>query len=463
MRYCWRGITCFPKVCSARWPGLWSRENGALAGVDLPVYPCEHFYLLTKPIDGIVGNTVAKLKEDGLLEDTFVFYFGDHGGVLPRGKGYIYESGLHVPLVVRVPENWKHLVDRKPGSRVRGFVDFIDFGPTVLNLAGVSVPDQVDGRPFLGKSTTAAEVDQRDESFGYADRFDEKYEFIRSLRKGRYQYIRHFQPFLPDGLQNNYRYRMLAFTEWRDLFNAGKLSGPQLQFFQAKPVEALYDVEADPHQIRNLASDPQHTETLKDLRARLQRKLRDISDLSFYPESRLISIMDDPVSFGQNKKAEIAQLADIADLALLPFADAAPKLKAALASDNLWVRYWGAMTCSAIGSDAASLADAVKPLLKDDSLIVRVRAAEFLGLLNRLDPQPILSDVVNTTNNPVEAAEALNSIVYFQDCHQPQYTVSVASLKPAAKSDSVTRRINYLKGDPYAATASKKRKKTGRK
>ena len=94
--------------------------------------------------DRQVGGVVAQLEKDGLLEDTFIFYFGDHGGVLPRGKGYAYETGLHVPLVVRVPENWKHLVDARPGSRVKGFVSFIDFGPTVLNLAGVRIPEGID-------------------------------------------------------------------------------------------------------------------------------------------------------------------------------------------------------------------------------------------------------------------------------------------------------------------------------
>ena len=101
-------------------------------------------------IDEIVGNMVSDLEEDGLLEDTFIFYFGDHGGVLPRSKGYVYESGLHVPLVVRIPDNWKHLVKFKRGSRTRAFVSFIDFGPTLLHLAGLDVPKQVDGRPFLG-------------------------------------------------------------------------------------------------------------------------------------------------------------------------------------------------------------------------------------------------------------------------------------------------------------------------
>lgn len=416
---------------------------------DTPLFRYTHarYHDRMKVIDGIVGSTVAKLKEDGLLDDTFIFYFGDHGGVLPRGKGYIYESGLHVPLVVRVPENFKHLVDRNLGSRVKGFVSFIDFGPTVLNLAGVNVPEQVDGVPFLGEGISKSDVDSRDESFGYCDRFDEKYEFIRSLRKGRYQYIRYFQPFLPDGLQNNYRYRMLAFAEWRDLYRQGRLSGPQLKFFQAKPVEELYDVEADPHEVNNLAGDPQHAEVLKELRSRLQKRMKSLPDLSFYPESHLISVMDNPVAFGQKHKAEIAELIDIADLALLPAGEAIPGLRVALRSENTWKRYWGAMACSALGNRVAGLADDVKPLLKDTSLIVRVRAAEFLGLIDQIDPQPALVDVVNSTANAVEATEALNSIVYFQDCHRPAYKVDAASLKPASKGDGVTRRLEYLTGE----------------
>lgn len=411
-------------------------------------------------IDDIVGNTVARLKEDGLLEDTFVFYFGDHGGVLPRGKGYIYESGLHVPLVVRIPEKWKHLVDRKSGSRAQGFVSFIDFGPTVLSLAGVNVPEQMDGVPFLGEGISASEVEARDESFSYADRFDEKYEFIRSLRKGKYQYIRYFQPFLPDGLQNNYRYRMLAFTEWRELYNAGKLSGPQIQFFQGKPVEQLFDTEADPHEVNNLADDARHADVLKDLRSRLAAQLRALPDLSFYPESKLVSIMDNPVGFGQEHKAEIAQMADIHDLALLPFSEAKPKLAAALNSENVWLRYSAAMACSAIGKEAASLAPAMIPLLKDDHLIIRIRAAEFFGLIGHLNPQLILVSIVNSTDDPVEAGEALNSIVYFRDCHQPAYPIDGPSLKPQTEGDIITRRIDYLNGEPYK---SRKRKKTSRK
>ncbi|MDG2358180.1 MAG: sulfatase-like hydrolase/transferase [Planctomycetaceae bacterium] len=422
-------------------------------------YTLARYHDRIRVIDGIVGNTIARLKEDGLLEDTFVFYFGDHGGVLPRGKGYIYESGLHVPLVVRVPSKWKHLVDRKNGSRAQGFVSFIDFGPTVLNLASVKVPKQMDGVPFLGAGISTSEVETRDESFGYADRFDEKYEFIRSLRKGKYQYIRYFQPFLPDGLQNNYRYRMLAFTEWRDLFNAGKLSNPQLQFFQGKPVEQLFDTEADPHEVNNLANNPKHADVLKDLRGRLASQLRALPDLSFYPESKLVGIMNDPVGFGQQHKAEIAQMADVHDLALLPFPEAKLKLAAALNSDNVWLRYSAAMTCSAMGKKAASLASDVAPLIHDESLVVRIRATEFLGLINKINPQPMLAEIVNRTSNPVEAGEALNSIVYFRDCHQPAYAIDASTLKPKTKGDIITRRIDYLNGEPYKSNKRKKKPK----
>ncbi|MFT5410625.1 MAG: arylsulfatase A-like enzyme, partial [Verrucomicrobiales bacterium] len=177
-----------------------------------------------RTIDGLVGQVIADLEKDGELENTFVFYFGDHGGVLPRGKGYAYESGLHVPLVVRIPENFKHLVDAKPGSRAKGFVSFIDFGPTVLNLAGAAIPQGIDGKSFLGNGVTWGAVEKRDTAFGYADRFDEKYDLVRTLRKANFTYQRNYQPFNFDSLQNDYRYKMIAYREWRDLFKAGKLN-----------------------------------------------------------------------------------------------------------------------------------------------------------------------------------------------------------------------------------------------
>ena len=429
---------------------------------DTPIFRYTHARYLDRiqTIDGLVGATLGKLREDGLLEDTFVFYFGDHGGVLPRGKGYIHESGLHVPLVVRVPENFKHLAEgRAFGARARGTVSFVDFGPTALRLAGAEAPAGIDGRAFLGQGVAAEEVDGRDEVFGYADRFDEKYEFVRTVVSGDYQYIRWYQPFLPGGLQNNYRYRMLAFQEWRELWRAGKLDGTRSQFFRAKPAESLFHIVDDPHEVRDLAGDPAHAEALQRLRGMLGRRVRTMPDLSFYPESRLVEIMDDPAGFGQKQKAEIAELADIADLALRPFAEARPGLETALGSDNPWHRYWGAMACSAFGEAAKPLAPAVAELLDDEPLVLRVRAAEFLGLVNERDPQPILAGVVNETASAVEATEALNSVVYFRDNHEPPYAVDPAALRPRVGGDGVKRRLEYLRGGSGVRANPKRKRK----
>ncbi|MCA9263453.1 MAG: sulfatase-like hydrolase/transferase, partial [Planctomycetales bacterium] len=367
-------------------------------------YTVARYHDRMQAIDKQIGAVVDQLATDGLLDDTFVFYFGDHGGVLPRGKGYAYESGLHVPLVVRVPRNFRHLVPFESGARVSGFVSFVDFGPTLLQLAGIDVPKQEDGRPFLGNGVTADDVNQRQEAFGYADRFDEKYDLVRTLRHGNYEYVRSYQPFNFDGLQNNYRYRMLAYREWRELAQQGQLTSTQHQFFEPRPAEALFDLERDPHEVNNLAADPHYTDIVKRLREELTQRVKSLPDLSFLPESVLQrEAFDDPVRFGQREKSRIAELVEISDLSLGAFADAEPHLAIALASEDPWQRYWGLIVCSRFGAEAQSLVDVAKRLAERDAeLLVRTRAAEFLGLIGAADPRPVLREVLAKSKNATE-------------------------------------------------------------
>ncbi len=400
-------------------------------------------------VDQQIGAVVDKLEEDGLLEETFVFYFGDHGGVLPRGKGYAYESGLHVPLVVRVPEKWKHLVDAELGSRQTGFVSFIDFGPTTLHLAGIDVPEQVDGKPFLGKGVTASEVNKRNTAFGYADRFDEKYDLVRTWRKGRFEYIRNYQPFNFDGLQNNYRYRMLAYQEWRELYEAGKLNAAQSHFFETRPVEELYDIEADPHEVKNLAGDPAYAATLKELRGELSAFISQLPDLSFIPESVLAEkVFDAPAEFGQRHQQSIANLVATADLSLLPFDEAKPKIEEALNSKNPGQRYWGLIVCSCFEDEAKDLATQAATLAENDpQRLVRIRAAEFLGLIGAADPQPVFIKALKETNSGIEAGLILNSLTLLQD-GKPGYKFEITKdlfQNEVLKNDTVKRRLEYLK------------------
>ena len=395
--------------------------------------------------DAQIGAVVEKLDSDGLLEDTFVFYFGDHGGVLPRGKGYAYESGLHVPLVVRIPENFKHLADHKRGTRTDGFVSFIDFGPTVLRLAGLPVPEQMDGRAFLGKGTTAAELASRDEAFGYADRFDEKYDFVRTMRKGKWKYHRNYQGYYPDGLQNNYRYRMLAYAEWRNLYKAGKLNAAQRQFFEPRPAEQLFDLSKDPHEVNDLSRSPAHKEVLLDLRRRLSAKVKAINDLSFYPESQMVAnALGDGVAYGEKHSKEIDQLVQIADLALIPFHQAEKKLIAAINGKSPWQRYHACVAAATLGDVARPLVPIVKPLLADENLMVRLRAAEFLGRLKAVDPMPTLVGVLNQSESSLEVLLTFNAVTYLRD--HCGYSFDPSKVKLKAKAGESSRRTAYLSG-----------------
>ncbi len=398
-------------------------------------------------VDTIVGNVLKELEEEGLLESTFVFYFADNGGVLPGSKGYLYETGLHIPLVVRIPEKFRHLVEIRPGSETEGFVSFTDFGPTVLELAGVPVPDGIDGTPFLGRGISGGDVDRRDVTFGYADRFDEKYDLVRSARKGRFKYIRNYQPFNFDGLQNNYRYQCLAYRQWREMYLAGELNEVQSQFFKPRAPEGLYDLENDPYETVNLAVDPAYEKQLLEMRRLVGDWVRGMPDLSFYPESVLRRrAFDDPVQFGQQHQEEIGALVDIADLSLVTFEEARERIGEALSSEDPIRIYWGLITCSSFGPEAAIFAGKARSLCAHEDLFVRTRAAEFLGIIGEEDPAPVILQALRATGDPLEALLILNTLVLLRDGpHRYQFEISEAKLIPAVTEDpEVNRRLEYL-------------------
>ena len=412
---------------------------------DTPTFRYTHarYHDRMSVIDDLIGSALKKLEEDDLLEDTFVLYFGDHGGVLPRGKGYAYESGVHVPLVVRIPKNFSHLVDHKEGTRTDGFVSFIDFGPTILNLAGIDLPIFMDGKPFLGEAVKSNDLSKRDEVYCYADRFDEKYDLVRTVRKGKWKYIRNYQGFYPDGLQNNYRYRMLAYQEWRELFNAGKLNDKQSQFFRPRPAEQLFDLSVDPHEVNDLSGEPQFKKNLLELRSKLKHQLVKMNDLSLYPESYMIeNALGDPLAFGRSRNEEIKSLVEIADLALLPFENVKTQIKKFLKNGSVWEKYWACMVCSQFGKKAKTISPILKLLVKDNNLMVRMRAIEALALVVGENPMPGLIEISNKSGSRIEVLLTMNSIAFFRDHHGFE-------LKPGAFSVSVPkgefyRRLEYF-------------------
>jgi arylsulfatase A-like enzyme len=402
-----------------------------------------------REMDRQVGTVIDELRADGRLDDTFIFYFGDHGGVLPGSKGYLYETGLHVPMVVHIPKKYSHLANIPVGSTVNGFVSFIDLGPTVLHLAGIDVPNAMDGNAFLGRDIAFQEVDNRDETYSYADRFDEKNDMVRAVRKGKFKYIRNYQPFNYDGLMNNYRYKQLAYQEWQTLYENGELNKLQSAFFENRAPEMLFDIDTDPYETKNLANDPIYRDTVLDLRKKLNTWVKEMPDLSFYPEHYLIeTAFENPVAFGREHKKEINKYIDLADLLLMKFDNVNNSLTKALKSSDPWERYWAIIVCSSFGQEAIGMEATIEEISTDDpELINRVRAAEFLGIVQKSDPSAVMTNALYASEKPSEALLILNSIVLMSS-HNYNYNFNIQLdkiFKVVAEDSEVMRRLEFLK------------------
>lgn len=233
-------------------------------------------------MDARIGEMIAQLKADGLYDNTVIFFFSDHGGPLPRQKRAHYESGLHVPFMVRLPDEGR-------GRREDRLVSFVDFAPTVLSLAEVNAPDYLQGSAFLGKNAAAKE---RDFIFGSSDRFDEATDRSRVIRTADFHYIYNFFP--EKSTYKDIAYRAANVEIMQELLRLQKenaLNNTQNAWFQAKKSEELYDIKNDPHNLHNLAADPRYTAQLDTLRAYLREYLQTHLDLGQIPEAKLIDIM----------------------------------------------------------------------------------------------------------------------------------------------------------------------------
>ena len=245
------------------------------------------YYDNVTKMDEQAGQTLRQLEEDGLADNTIVWFWGDHGRGLPRAKRWIYDSGIRVPLIIRVPEKLRRVaMPSNPGVLSPGGVNddlvaFIDFAPTMLSLAGVKIPEHIQGKAFLGSQ----KAEPREYVFAARDRMDEAYDLIRAVRDKRYKYIRNYMPHVTRGQDIEYMNRMPTMQEMRRLNAEGKLKGAERQYFEpTKPVEELYDTLNDPHEVKNLADDPEHKDVLKRMREVHKDWVMETSDVGLIPE-----------------------------------------------------------------------------------------------------------------------------------------------------------------------------------
>ena len=231
-------------------------------------------------MDRTVGKILNELKEDGLLEKTIIFFYADHGGPLPRQKRLLYDAGLKVPMIIRFPNK------EKAGTTNDQLISFIDFVPSLLKLTGQKIPSYLQGQDFLDSKKTRKYI------HAAADRFDLCTDAIRAVRDKRFKYIRNYRPKQAYYLPVAYRERMPAMQELLTLSQEGKLNEVQsLWFRKEKPRDELFDCEADPHEINNIANDPLYADKLKELSNEMDRWIAEIGDRPNLEEEKLIQLL----------------------------------------------------------------------------------------------------------------------------------------------------------------------------
>lgn len=375
------------------------------------------YYDAVSAADADAGLRLRELAEAGLTEETIVFYYADHGSGMPRNKRWPYNSGLQVPLVVYIPEKWRSLAPReyRPGGASERLVSFVDLAPTVLSLAGIKPPEWMQGHAFMGRH----EAPPQPFVFGFRGRMDERYDMVRSATDGRYVYVRNYLPHKIYGQYLDYMFQTPTTQVWKKLHDAGKLTTAQDAFWKTKPPEELYDLQADPDEVHNLAGDTEHRDVLAKLREAQQSLAARIRDVGFLPEGELHSRSTggSPYDMGHDEQRyPFRRVFATAERASLLRPDALPALREALRDPDSGVRYWAALGILMRGKDGTTAAHGeLLAALEDASPYVQIVAAEALGRYgSEADLQPALAVLVRLgdpgKNELFPAMAALNAL-----------------------------------------------------
>ena len=376
----------------------------------------QHFDNLTT-MDGQAAAILKALDDDGLRDNTIVFFFADHGTGMPRSKRWPMNSGLQVPLVTYFPDKYRAVapVGYREGAHSDQLVGFIDLGPTVLRLAGVTPPAYMHGSAFAGVGKPAP----REFNYGFRGRMDERIDLTRSITDGRYVYIQQFMPHLPYGQHISYMFEMPTTRVWHELFKQGKLNKIQSIFWKEKPPEELYDLQSDPWEIRNIEGSPDMVATKRRLQYALGTWLETTRDLGFIPEADRLAAADGKSPrdvFASSTAYPFNKVFAAAMIAADRGNGDASSLLPMLTQENEAVRYWGVMGLVMRGAETVKGAhDTLVPLLADTSSSVRVATAEALMTGAAEADQAKAWDVLLAAANPqngsaIAATEALNVI-----------------------------------------------------
>lgn len=341
-------------------------------------------------VDTWLGFFLKDLKDKGLDDNAIIFFFSDHGGCVPRGKGYLYESGLKVPLIAYFPEKWKHLANGKSGKD-NSLVNFTDLGPTVLSLAGVKPTKNMQGKAIFGEY---ASKEERKVQFAFAANQLHHFMPVRAVTDGHIKYMRSYIPYRQFALRNYYQWGMPSNKAWDKLVLGNHNTNPDWALtFDAHPAEMLFDLDKDPGELHDLSSSPEYAEVLAKMRKELSNHIRSTHDLGFFlPTSRTGHVLYDVVrkeKYPMEELYKLVEAAGIGDIASLPL------FEKAIASSHRDMRFWGAVGYAELAhkKQISQCPQILADLLKDEDPYVASEAAYAAAYLGK--PQEGIARLIN--------------------------------------------------------------------
>lgn len=338
-------------------------------------------------MDEKVGKCLAELEKDGLSDSTIVIYNSDHGGVLARSKRFCYSSGIHCPLVVRVPEKFKHLYPaNQPGEVIDRLVSFVDMPKTWLSLAGAEIPDTFQGTVFLGKG-----IEQEPAyHLAFRERADERLDCVRVIRDKRYAYHKNYMPYAPAGQHLAYLWKAEATPAWEQHHREGKTNEITGRFFEPRVSEEFFDNEKDFDNVYNLIKAKRHQERIAKLKHALRQRQLELYDSGLLPEQmRVRRAKENGLTIYDMVRDEklypLATYLDAADLALARDKTNLDTFVDYLSHEDEGLRWWGIVGLHLLDQQSAPAISALKAALSDDAHEIRMMAAWTLVKLGQSD------------------------------------------------------------------------------
>ena len=338
--------------------------------------------------DEEVGRILADLEKAGRLDATAVFLWTDHGLSHLRGKQFLYEEGIRVPLVIRLPKK------RRAGTVRDDLIEHIDVAACSLKLAGIKIPGNVQGRDFL-----ADDYEPRKFVFAARDRCDETVDVLRCVRGSRFKYVRNFMSHVSHAQPSQYKDGKKIVQVIRGLYEEGKLNEQQSRpFLPRRPPEELYDLQADPHELVNLATDPKLRDRLADMRMALRQRMIETRDMGLIPEPILEDVGREAgnkyLAFLKKDRGE-QTLRLIEAITAGESNDGAKLLEYAKSPDPA-TRYWAAVWLG-VNKTAEGKSTLLK-LSADPVPVVRVAAAQALCKFGELGQMKVLVEHIEDPN-----------------------------------------------------------------